>query len=134
MLPAFPETVQSTLEQSPGTEEATRLVTGELRALCELELVVALDLLLRTITSKAALTDGVLETRAIRLASPRVTQASLVCEMALKLWEAGLRVTFGPSWEPVLDADLALGAGGSKDDLEGVFLEKDSWRIASRQP
>ena len=134
LIPIFPETVKSSLTDSTGADGTSRVVTGELRALCEGDLGAALDLLLRAITSKAALTDAVLETRAVRLASPRAAQASLVCEMARELWEAGHRVTFGPSWEAVPDVDLALGAGGSNGDLESVFREKNSWKLTPRQP
>ncbi|CAN5630777.1 hypothetical protein BH24ACT21_BH24ACT21_02650 [soil metagenome] len=134
LLPVFSENTMSTLEESSGDDKATRLVTGERRALGDQELASALDLLLRTITSKAALTDAVLETRVVRLASSLVIAAPLVYETAYKLWNAGFRVTFGPSWEPVPDADLVLGAAGPENGLEDFIREMSPWEITSRHP
>ncbi len=132
LIPSFPETVRTRLTNSPGTDGATRLVTGEIHALSSKDLAEALDLFLRTLTEKAALTDAVLETSAVRLASPRAMQGTLVCAMAHELWEAGFRVTFGPSWEPFLDGDLALGAAGDNSFLEDFVLNSESWEMTSR--
>ncbi|MGB3635826.1 MAG: hypothetical protein WA982_17450 [Rubrobacteraceae bacterium] len=134
LLPKFSESVRTRITDSPGTDETSRSIAGELIALSEQELKAALDLLLRTLTSAAALTDAVLETSAVRLTSPRSTQSSLVCEMARELWDAGFRVTFGHSWEPVTDADLALGAAGDNDALKEFVLNSESWETTPRNP
>ncbi|CAN5698529.1 hypothetical protein BH24ACT22_BH24ACT22_10150 [soil metagenome] len=134
LLPSFPENVRPRIIDSLGTDETSRLVTGELLALSEQDLTATLDLLLRTLTSEATLTDAVLETSAVRITSPHAAQSSLVCEMARELWDAGFRVTFGPSWEPVTDADLALGVAGDNDALKGFVRNCESWDTTPRHP
>ena len=119
LLPVFPRTVLARLIDSQGIDETERLITGELRALHEPSLTQALDHFLRTVTAKAALTDAVLEVRTFRTVDPKPSDAALVCGVARRLWDAGFRVTFGPSWGPVTGADLALGTGGSDSALEG---------------
>lgn len=134
LLPVFPEKIMSTLEPSLEFEKATRLVTGELRALSDQDLTSALNLVLRAITSKAALTEAVLEIRTVRLASSLVVSAPLICEMARELCNAGFCVTFGPTWEPVQDADLVLGTAGAKSILKEFIEETTPWEMAPRYP
>ncbi len=111
------------------------MVTGELRALDVRELSGALDLFLRTLTVEAALTDAVLETSAIRQSSPRSAPATLVSEVACRLWRSGFRVTFGPSWEPVAaDTNLALGTGGDDGGLRELVLDGGFRETTPRRP
>ena len=134
MLPDFPENAKPLLTESPGTDGVSRLLTGELRALRDRDLASALDLLLRAITAKATLTDAVLETRVLRMVDPSPANDSLVCGMARELWSAGFRVTFGPSWEPVADADLVLGTGGPGSALERFICKGNLWETVSHHP
>ena len=134
LLPLFPETVLARLTDSQETEETGRFITGELRALHEPSLTQALDHFLRTVTAKAALTDAVLEVRTFRTVNPKPSDAALVCGVARRLWDAGFRVTFGPSWGPVTGADLALGTGGSDSALEGFVREAETWEAVSSHP
>lgn len=82
----------------------------EIRALRTDHLAAALDLVLRRVTEHAALAEAVLETRAVRLASPAAPPAILLERLARLLWEAGHRVSFGPSWEP-LPAGIVISVG-----------------------
>ncbi|MGF1471917.1 MAG: hypothetical protein ACFB50_09285 [Rubrobacteraceae bacterium] len=134
LLPPIPAKAGSLLVESLGGEPPSRLVTGELRAYSDRCLAETLDLVLRTLVSKAALTEAQLETRVVRLTGPHAPQAQLVQTMARELWGAGIRVTFGPSSEPVSDADLSVGAGGAGDVLENVICESGTWELASRRP
>lgn len=134
MLPKFPETVGSLLTETAGADGTSRLVTGEIRGLSDRAIASSLDLWLRTITAQAALTDAVLETRAAKCDSPRVMSCDLVVGIARGLWEAGFSVTFGTSWEPVCDTDLAVGTGGSDGELEDFIREGGSWEITPRRP
>lgn len=132
LLPVLPDTVSSLLTECSETEENTRLVAVELRALCGRDLSSALDLILRNLTSKAALTDAVLETRATRTASPKTFDPSLVCSVARTLRGAGFDVTFGPSPYSVAGADLAVGTRGSNGELESFVTEDELWETEPR--
>lgn len=113
---------------------SSRRVTGELRAFREPDLAVALDLVLRALTSQAALTEAVLETRVVRSTLPQAMQSALVEEMARELWRSGIGVTFGPSWYPARDADLLLGTGGSEDQIVDLLQNIGKWEMVSHHP
>ncbi len=88
---------------------------------------------LRSVTTYATLTEAVLETRAVRLVDPRAPSAALVKALARQLWSAGLRVSFGPSWAPVPDADVSVGTRGLEDDgvedaFEAFLRMHPAWR------
>jgi hypothetical protein len=110
---------------------ATYRFSCEVRALRAAALAAALEGILRAVTARAALADVVLEARAIRSVDPVVYPASLVERLARDLWEAGIRVSFGPSWVPNLDAGLAVGSGGSEGEIEGFLRDHPVWRAAS---
>ncbi len=103
----------------------------EIRALRAATLAATLEGILRAVTAHAALVDAVLEARAIRSVEPVVYPASLVERLARDLWEAGLRVSFGPSWVPMLDDGLAVGSRGSEEEMEGFLRDHPVWRAAS---
>ena len=103
----------------------------EVRALRAAALAAALEGILRAVTARAALADAVLEARAIRSVEPVVYPAPLVERLARGLWEAGIRVSFGPSWVPILDGGLAVGSGGSEGEIEGFLRDHPVWRAAS---
>lgn len=134
LLPVFPETVEASLADTIAANKTTRIVTGELRALHGQDLTAALERFLRAITTGAALTDAVLETRAFRMGNPRAADASLVCATARRLWKEGFQVTFGPAWKPVPAADLALGIGGPGGDLESFICKTNLWEVVPRRP
>lgn len=131
LLPMVSGAVKPLLAESPGTDEAMRFVAGEIRGFDPRSTAQALDDVLRTLTSKAALSEAVLETRVLRQAPPWVARGTLVGEVSCRLWDAGFSVTFGRSWEPVADADLAIGVGGSAE-LEELFKERFSWETTPR--
>lgn len=132
LFPAIPAGARFSLQESSGSDGTSRLVSGRLHAFRERILARVLDLVLRSLTSQAALTEAVLETRVVRLATPQAPQASLVEKMAHELWCSGQRVTFGPSWEPICDVDLPLGAAGFEDELVDLLRCSGGWEIASQ--
>jgi len=94
-------------------------------------LAAALDGLLRAVAAHAALTDAVLEVRAVRAVEPIVYPAPLVERLARDLWEAGFSVNFGPSWVPVHEDGLAVGSGGSEAEIEGYLRDHAAWRVVA---
>ena len=131
LLPMVSGAVKPLLVESPGTDEATRFVAGEIRGFDPRSTAQALDDALRTLTSMAALSEAVLETRVLQQAPPWVAQGALVGKVSRELWDAGFSVTFGRSWESIADADLAIGVGGSAE-LEELFKEGFSWETTPR--
>ena len=109
---------------------ATYRFSCEVRALRAAALAAALEGILRAVTARAALADAVLEARATRYAEPIVYPAPLVDRFARDLWEAGIRVSFGPSWVPNRDGGLAVGSGGSKGEIESFLRDHPAWRAA----
>jgi hypothetical protein len=116
------------LTQIDDAASSTRHVSCEVRALRAGQLADALDDALRSVTVHAALTEAVLETRAVRLAEPTVPVVALVEDLARQLWNAGLPVSFGPSWTPAPDADLSVGIRGLEGALEAFLRAHPTWR------
>ena len=111
---------------------ATYRFSCEVRALRAAALAAALESILRAVSAYAALADAVLEARAIRSVEPVVYPAPLVERFARDLWEAGIRVSFGPSWVPNnLDGSLAVGSEGSDGEIESFLRDHPVWRAAS---
>ena len=135
-----PPTVPQLPEPPPGVvfvpawegdpASATYRFSCEVRALRAAALAAALEGILRAVTAHAALADAVLEARAIRSVEPVVYPAPLVERLARDLWEAGFRVSFGPSWVPNLDGGLAVGSGGSEGEIECYLCDHPVWRAA----
>lgn len=122
------------LHSSDGPPGTHRL-SCEIRALRAAHLTAALDVVLRRLTEHAALAEAVLETRAVRLAAPTAPPAVLVERLARHLWEAGLRVSFGPSWAPVpAGTGISVGTRGLDTALEGSLREHPAWCPTPRQP
>lgn len=109
---------------------ATRRISCEIRALYPEQLAAALDSALRSITVHATLTEAILETRAVRLEDPTVSNARLVQELARELWAAKVPVSFGPSWTPTPGADVSVGAAGLEDALEAFLEAHPAWQTA----
>lgn len=127
-----PGALSSMLVESIGADGTSRFVEGEIRGFDSGRLAEALSHVLRALTSKAALSEAVLETRAVWSAVPRVAQGAAVDRIARDLWGAGFRVTFGASWTPVADADVAVGTAGSTGELENFFQGDSSWKVTPR--
>jgi len=123
-----PEARLYSLDQTNDAVAATRKISCEIRAFYAEELTGALDRTLRSVTNYAALTESVLETRAVRLVPPTVTHAALVERLARQLQSIKLPVSFGPSWMPVSDADVSVGTGGYEETLENFLLAHPAWR------
>jgi hypothetical protein len=116
------------LLQTDHLESATREISCEIRALYTEELITALDAALRSVTAHAALTEAVLETRAVRLANPSEVHPTLVEKLARELSDFGLRASFGPSWIPVRGAEVSVGTQGSEGVLERFIRTHPDWR------
>ncbi len=116
------------LVQADDITSTTRQVSCEVRALHAEELTAALDSALRSVTVHAALSEAMLETRAVRLANPTVAPATLVEVLARQLWGAGFPVSFGPSWTPAPDADVSVGTRGLEGAFEAFLLTHSAWR------
>jgi len=121
------------LVQTEDAAAATRRISCEIRAFYTEELTGALDRTLRSVTNYAALTEAVLETRAVRLEPPVVTPAALVERLARQLQSTKLPVSFGPSWTPVSDAVASVGTGGYEETLENFLLAHPAWRRSYRR-
>ncbi len=128
-LPALPENVRRSIVEIDAPAEARREVLGEIVALTQHDLRLALEAVLRSLTVAAALSEAVLETRLVRVAQPRVAPSRVVQELALDLWEAGFAVRFGPSWTPASVRGVAVGFGGAEAELKRFFGEHQSWEI-----
>jgi hypothetical protein len=104
-------------------------VSCEVRAFYAEQLTGALDVLLRYVTTHAALSDAILEIRTVRLADPTVTSATLVEALARQLWNAGFPVSFGPSWKPAPEADVSVGTWGLEEAFEAFLLTHPAWKL-----
>lgn len=131
-LPALPGTVRCSVVESdtPG-EDPRREILGEIRAMTERDLGLALETVLRSLTVAAALSEALMEARVLRLTPPRATPSRTVQTLALDLWAAGFRVRFGPSWTPARDgAAVALGFRGAEAEELARFLGgHPSWEM-----
>ena len=107
-----------------GNEE----ISCEIRALHVEQLTGALDAVLCSVAAHAALTEAVLETRAVRLADPTAAPSALAKTLAWQLSDAGLRPGFGPSWTPAPGADLSVGTRGAEEAFETFVATSPVWR------
>jgi len=110
----------------------SRKITGKVRAFSEADLRLTLDAFLRAISKAAALSEAVLEARAVRFASPAVTPAAILEALARDLGDAGFPVGFGRSWSPAPNADAAIGTGGAEGHFAELFSGHPSWVILAR--
>lgn len=130
-LPEFGEDcVRYSLRETGDNERAVRFVSGEISSLEEESLGAALDAVFRAVGGVAALSEAVLETRAIRIAAPRQTPARLVERLGRDLSEAGFEVSFAPAWTSTNGADLGVGAAGMRREVEDFFAHKAGWRTS----
>lgn len=119
-----------TLADFENRESATRTLRAEITGLTRAEIGAALEDALRSVAAYAALTDAILETRAIYGSPPRVVPAAALGSLARDLYDAGFAVRFAPSLTPTPDAGVPLGMRGAEKELR-EFLEANSeWELA----
>ncbi len=122
--------VRSSLLETAGDGQAARRVSGEVLALTEKDLAAALDAALRASSELAALSEAVLETRAIRRAAPREVPAHLAERLGRDLSEEGFEVRFAPAWAAADGAELSVGAEGMRRELEEFLTRRAGWRLS----
>ena len=127
-LPALPETARCSVFETDDPETGKREVLGEMLALSERDLGSALENVLRTLATSAALSDAVLETRADRVTAPASAPATTLQALALDLWDAGFGVTFAPSWTPAPKGSVGLGILGAEQELRSFIEAHPSWK------
>ena len=128
-LPALPETARCSVVETDDPVEGRREVLGEILALSESGLGLALQTVLRSLTITAALSDAVLETRAVRAAPVRPAPAATLQALALDLHDAGFPVRFAPTWTPVAECEIGLGVLGAETELRSFLRASSSWRL-----
>jgi hypothetical protein len=121
--------VRCTIAQSEGPEAATLRFSGELRAFSQADLAVALEALLREVTTLATLTEATLEARVVRGLPARVASPRALEMLARDLLEAGFAIRFAPSWTPAPEAGAYLGVEG-REDLFEFIRAHPSWNLA----
>jgi hypothetical protein len=128
-LAALPEGAQCSLVATDDPEMSRREIQGEVLALTERDLGFALEIVLRSLTTSAALSDAVLETRAARMTPPGAAPETTLQALALDLRDAGFEVRFAPSWTPVSAGAIGLGVLGAEQELERFLLAHPSWML-----
>ena len=126
-MPASPESARCTVVETDDPAESRRGILGEILALSEADLGSALQAVLRSLTTSAALSDAVLETRAARVAPRAAAPATTLQALALGLRDAGFPVGFAPTWTPVREGDIGLGILGAEQELQGFLEAHPSW-------
>ena len=127
-LPALPETARCSVVETDDPAMCRRGILGEILALSERDLGSALENVLRSLTTSAALCDAVLETRATRVTPPASAPATTLQALALDLRDAGFEVRFAPSWTPVPEGGVGLGILGAEQELQSFIEAHMSWR------
>ena len=130
LLPTLPETVRYSVVETGKAGEVRRELLGEVLALTQRDLGSALDAVLRSLTSGAAISGALLETRVVPVARPRATSSLIVQTLACDLWDAGFAVRFGPSWTPSPGGGVAVGFEGAETELRRFFGGHPSWELA----
>jgi hypothetical protein len=127
-LPALPQTARCSFVETDDPETGRRGILGEILALSERDLGSALENVLRSLTTSAALSEAVLETRATRVTPPASAPATTLQALALDLRDAGFGVRFAPSWTPVPEGAVGLGILGAEQELRNFIEAHRSWR------
>lgn len=127
-LLAPPERARCSVFETDDPETGKREVLGEMLALSERDLGSALENVLRTLATSAALSDAVLEIRATRVTPPASAPATTLQALALDLWAAGFGVAFAPSWTPVPEGAVGLGILGAEQELRSFIEAHPSWK------
>lgn len=103
------------LDHFEDRENATRSLSAEITGLTRAHIGAALEDALRSIAAYAALTEAVLEVRAIHGPPPRVVPEELLGSLARDLYDAGFTVRFAPSLTPGIG--VPLGMQGAEKEL-----------------
>jgi hypothetical protein len=127
-LPTLLEAARCSIVETDDPETGRRCILGEILALSELDLGSAMENVLRSLTTSAALSEAVLETRATRVTPPASAPATTLQALALDLRDAGFEVTFAPSWTPVPEGAVGLGMLGAEQELHSFIEAHMSWR------
>ena len=127
-LPALPETARCSVVETDDPATGRRGILGEILALSDRDLGSVLQIVLRSLTTSAALTEAVLETRAARVTPPASAPATTLQALALDLRDAGFEVRFAPSWTPVPVGAIGLGVLGAEQELLSFIEAHLSWR------
>ncbi len=128
-LQILPPSARCSVVETDDLGANRREILGELLALSEDDLGSALDRVLRTLTTAAALCDAVLETRAARVARVRAAPAATLQALALDVRGAGFSVRFAPTWTPLAEGEIGLGIGGAERELRGFLEEHRAYRM-----
>jgi hypothetical protein len=105
-----------------------RTLRGEVRAFTGEATGSALEAVLRAVTEAAAISEAVLEARCVKVASPVVSDAAAVEELARELQASGVPVSFGRSWEAGSPAEVCVGAGEA-GELEDLLRQHPGWEV-----
>jgi hypothetical protein len=127
-LPVLPESARCSVVETDNPATGKREVLGEILALSERDLGLALENVFRSLTTSAALFDAVLEMRATRVTPPASAPATILQALALDLRDAGFGVRFAPSWTPVPEGAVGLGILGAEQELRSFIEAHLSWR------
>lgn len=93
-------------------------VTGTLRSLEEENLNSVVDGVLRILSCTAAIHEAVLRARALRISRVSYPEADVVQTLARRLWDSGLRASFGASLSPAIPgADVMLGCRNARGEI-----------------
>lgn len=127
--PALPEPLATARHTVSETGEGTTLrLESAATATTRRGLGAALDDFLRATAAYAALTDALLEAAVVRRQEPLVASRPAVEGLASCLSHAGFRVRFAPLRVPAPAADVWIGTGGSRGELEGFLRSHPLWK------
>lgn len=130
LLPVLPDDkARCSVVETEDPGEARREILGEIRGLTEADLGSALEVVLRSLTTAATVSEAVLHTRTTRVTQPKITPAAALQALALDLRDAGFPVRFGPTWTPVADGGLCLGVSGAEERLGSFLRTHPSWSL-----
>ncbi|HET7477989.1 MAG TPA: hypothetical protein VFJ72_00595 [Rubrobacteraceae bacterium] len=113
-------------------EGAARTLRAEIIALTGPALGAALEDALRRIAAHAALTDAVLQVRAVHGLPPRIVPGETLAALARDLYGAGFRVCFAPMMAPAPGDGVPLGMRGAERELREFVESHPEWELPER--
>lgn len=122
-----------TLDRSEDRESATLALRARITGLTSAHIGAALEDTLRSVAAYAALTEAVLEARAVHGPLPRIVPAGLLASLARDLHDAGFTVRFAPSLIPDVvtpGAGVPLGTRGAEKELREFVDAHPAWGFA----
>lgn len=115
---------------SEDRENAARTLRAGITGLTSADIAAALEDALRSIAAYAALTEAVLEARAIHGPPPRAVPEELLGSLARDLHGAGFTVGFAPSLTPTPGVGVPLGMRGAEKELRAFVDAHSEWELA----